>query len=694
VKHLSIQSKLILALLLVSLFSVLIVTVIGYVRARDAFSAMTQNQLLGQRVAKTNVLESLLSNMRNQARSLADSRTGVAAMQEFADAFRTLEDVHIDPALDDKLRAFYAESFLPALAATSGGEPMLDSYLPRAAAARYLQYHYIANSPEPYEQGHKLDAAPDGSRWSLLHRQYHPFFDRVAKTFGFSDIMLVDAQSLHIVYTYQKTVELGTNLNNGRYADTNLGEALRALKERPAADGFRLADFQFYVPNLGRPAAFLIASITDNHRVIGFVVFQFPVDEVNRVMTGDGSWEKEGLGKTGEVYLVGMDRLLRSPSRFYAQDPIGFLVELREQGVTESVIRQIERQQTTILALEADTESVDAALMGKEGIMPAMRDYRNVAVVSAYGPVDVDSVRWAVIAEMDVEEAYAPLETFSEDILVSASALALITSLLALWIARALTRPIVRLAEGARRVAAGDTELNVQVESRDELRDLVDAFTGMTQSLKGKTEALEQKVQENEGLLLSILPAPAAARLREGDADADQSYADVSVLFAHFSGLDGDPDGLRAALRELVAAFDDAAEQAGVEKMSSAGGAYFAVCGLSVQRPDHLSRVLDLAQNMLGIVRRFNAERSLHLSVEIGINAGPVVGGIVGRQKFIYDLWGDTVSIARGLRGTESMAILVTDEVRSRLVGVREFASAPAVQVDHKGAVPTWRLLD
>jgi sensor histidine kinase regulating citrate/malate metabolism len=101
VKHLSIQSKLILALLLVSLFSVLIVTVIGYVRARDAFSAMAQNQLVGQRVAKTNVLESLLSNMRNQALSLADSRMGVAAMQELADAFRTLADVHIEPALDD-----------------------------------------------------------------------------------------------------------------------------------------------------------------------------------------------------------------------------------------------------------------------------------------------------------------------------------------------------------------------------------------------------------------------------------------------------------------------------------------------------------------------------------------------------------------------------------------------------------------
>ena len=691
--RLSIQSKLILAMLLVSLLSILAVTYIGYTNARKEFSRQVQNQLMGQRVEKTNVLRGFLGNVRNQVISLSDSRIVVEAMREFREAYRTLDNVHMEPVFDEKLKDFYAQQFLPKLAKNTGGSPMLEQYLPTAVATRYLQYHYIAANPAPYEQGQELVAAGDGSVYSALHRKYQPAFDKVAKMFGFSDIHLVDADSLDIVYTYQKTIELGTNLDNGPFAETNLAGMVRALKKIGDRDAYKMADFQAYVPSTGKPAAFLGSPIFDGYRMIGILVFQFPIDEVTRIMTGNFGWEKEGLGKSGEVYVVGRDFTMRSRSRFMVENPKELLATLRDNGIADSIIQQIERQGTVLLALPVKNASVETALRGKEGI-GTVNDYRDVEVISAYGPLDLDSVRWAVIAEMDTSEGLAPLRNFARYVLMASAGLSLLASLLALGIARYLTKPIAQLAEGARRVAAGETDVHVEVDSSDEFRELAGAFNSMTRTLQAKKQELERKVHENEELLLNILPASAAAQIRDGEGSTNQSFADVSVLFADIDGLDEAAEASLDLLQELVVAFDEAAERAGVEKVKTVGSSYLAVCGLSVQRPDHVDRIVEFARSMIQIVRRFNAERKLHLAVDIGINAGPVVGGIVGRNKFIYDLWGDTVNIARGLHSEQGMAILVTQEVYERLDSVRAFVPAGEAEIKGKGLIKTWRLVD
>ena len=107
-----------------------------------------------------------------------------------------------------------------------------------------------------------------------------------------------------------------------------------------------------------------------------------------------------------------------------------------------------------------------------------------------------------------------------------------------------------------------------------------------------------------------------------------------------------------ALLSDIVAWCDEAAEHHGVEKVRTIGSSYLAVSGLSVERPDHTARMVAFAREVVRIVKRFNAERGVHLVAEIGINAGPVIGGLVGRRKFIYDLWGDTVKLASGIEST------------------------------------------
>jgi class 3 adenylate cyclase len=115
---------------------------------------------------------------------------------------------------------------------------------------------------------------------------------------------------------------------------------------------------------------------------------------------------------------------------------------------------------------------------------------------------------------------------------------------------------------------------------------------------------------------------------------------------------------------------------------------------LSVERPDHTARMVDFAREVVRIVRRFNAERGVRLVAEIGINAGPVIGGLVGRRKFIYDLWGDTVRLARAIESDGKTSILVTRPVYERVRDLVDFGSATRADVRGMGSVELFSLLD
>ena len=299
---------------------------------------------------------------------------------------------------------------------------------------------------------------------------------------------------------------------------------------------------------------------------------------------------------------------------------------------------------------------------------------------------------------MDQQEAFAPIRDYEQKVLAYSVGIILLVALLASILARFFVSPIHKLAKGARRIAAGESDVVVKVKSRDEFRDLADSFNEMSRSLKAKGETIEKQIKENEELLLNILPGPVAAKMRHGEESLTESFADVTVLFAEVSGYTELSEGMSAdqsvsLLNDLIIAFDEAADRHGVEKVKTTGTSYMAVCGLSVSRPDHVNRVIEFAQDIMRIVRRFNEERNTNLTLEIGVNAGPVVGGVVGRSKFIYDLWGDTVNVARGLRAVGRVNVIeVTQAVHDRLADLYDFESSGTVHVRGKGELATWSI--
>lgn len=695
--RLSIQSKLTLMLLGVCIGSIVGISYLGYTDGRAALEKSVYNQLGGIRVSKANLVNSALENLRDEVITFAEGESTLHATIAFTDAYRQLASRRLTDPEKEKLHAFYKNDFLPKLAPNVDGIPVLETYFPVAAASQYLQYQYIAANPLPYERKSGMQEAADGTEYSKVHKRYHPRFSDLAQRFSYEDVMLVDAQTLEIVYTYQKTVEFATSLANGPYADTNLGQAVRKVRKAMDRGDYLFADFEHYRPNLGRPSAFIASPIFDGPRMVGILVVQFPIEELNRVVTGQYNWAKEGLGRTGEVFLVGHDRLVRSRERLFFEDREGFLKQIAAQGVSSRTIQRIKQQDMTVMNLEINTMAVDQALAGKQGI-GLNEDFRGVPVLASFAPIEVEGERWAIIAKIDQAEAFAPIRAHGRKVLAYSVGAILLVTLLASLLAHVFTRPIRELTEGARAVASGRGDVVVQVHTQDEFRDLAVSFNAMTWSLQAKTELIEQQVRENEELLLNILPGPVAARMKEvsNNGQLTESFADVTVLFADIDGFTElaetmRPDEAISLLHDLVVAVDDAAERFGVEKVKTVGTSYMAVCGLSIQRPDHTNRMVDFARELLRILHRFNLERGVQLGVNIGINAGPVVGGVVGRTKFIYDLWGDTVNVAHGMKPLgRTNVICVTQIVRDRLRDLHEFASLGTVEVRGKGPIATW----
>lgn len=701
--RLGIQSKLVLLLLFVSLGSIGIVGWICYRSGSQALETAIMNHLQGIRVAKTNNIKSHLEALRDQVIAFSDSQKALEAMRAFRQGYSQINDPKnakefgATEEMVLKLKEFYEKDFLPKLAPNIEATPNIEQYMPKSNSEIYLQYNYIANNKNDYLKKENLtEAVGDKSYYGQAHKMFHPFFKRATDVFGYEDMMLVDSETLEIVYSYQKTVEFSTNLESGAFADTNLGEKVRQLRKTKDRDDFKIADTERFRPSLGKPMGFALSPIFDGPKMIGILVLQFPIDAFNNIMTGNYKWEAEGMGKTGKTYMVGPDYTLRTRSRFMVENPAAFVAELKQRGVNPNVVKLIEHFQTSILLLDAKTPSAQLAMQGKEGIHESV-DYRGIPVLSAYGPVDLNSLRWAVVAEISLEEAFAPTRELFRQVVITGAGLAIGVTIIALLFSYILLRPIHSLSKAAQRVGQGETNLKVKISSRDEFRDLAIAFNQMTESLHAKNRELEEMAKSNHELLLNILPASIANLRLEGKESASQGFEDVSVLYAELGGLeDGDNSqdekSSLSYLCELVEAFDEAAEVLGVEKVKTVGESYLAVCGLSVNRPDHPSRMIQFAQALCTIVKSFNQQKGLHLTLTIGINSGPVTGGVVGRRKFLYDLWGDTVRLAKGLGAAGGNRILVTEVVHGRLREIHAFEGPELVTIPGKQSVKMWKI--
>jgi class 3 adenylate cyclase len=211
--------------------------------------------------------------------------------------------------------------------------------------------------------------------------------------------------------------------------------------------------------------------------------------------------------------------------------------------------------------------------------------------------------------------------------------------------------------------------------------------------------ALQQEQERSERLLLNVLPAPIAARLKAGEALIADAFPDVTVLFADIVDFTRrsqriGPAQVVATLNELFSAFDELAQRHGLEKIKTIGDAYMVAGGLPTPRPDHAEAIAEMALAIRDEVAQRADPSGQPLQVRIGIDTGPVEAGVIGTSKFSYDLWGDTVNTASRMEshGTAGR-IQVTDRTYRRLRDGYRFQRRGPIPVRGKGEMVTYFLV-
>ncbi len=488
------------------LIPLVLVMAIGYFVASSELEEQAFGRLEAIRDAKFHQIDDYLSLIEQQVISQSNNRMFREAMTAFKYAF---DGYHFEYTFSDEeiaekhkaIRSYYANDFANEYKIRNGQDVDIDRIFPEDSLSKELQASYIAQNPNPLGNKEKLDNTGDGSNYDEVHGRYHPSIRDFLQRFGYYDIFLVDVQTGNIVYSVFKELDFATSLKTGPYKDSGIAQAFNAALRLEDPNASVLIDFQPYGPSYDAPAAFTASPITENGKTIGILIFQMPIERINNALS-----VRSGMGETGEVYIVGKDKLMRTDSRF--------------------------EQQSTILSKQVDTAATQAALTGETSAQ-IIDDYRGVSVLSAFKPLKHGNMDWALVAEIDEDEALASVRQLTWLLLVMLIVTGTVIIIAVSMFSRRFSQPVVHASEVADSISRGNLNNKIESGSGDETGDLLRSLSRMQEDLKLRVQSEDQAAQ-NERIRVALDNATTQIMVANNDREiiymnkaADRLFTDI-----------------------------------------------------------------------------------------------------------------------------------------------------------------------
>src|ERR1035438_3902014 len=331
---------------------------------------------------------------------------------------------------------------------------------------------------------------------------YESYFQNISKRFNIEDILLVNTASSEVVFTLKKLNDYKLNLNfleNDSPLKIGYNNSLNYTSDNRVS----ITDFSKYKYSDSKPYAFVSAPIVIGGNQIGVLIFRISIEYINQIMTNDENWEVSGFGKTVETYIVGSDDKMRNNSRFFIQDPVNYLKQLKNAGVDNSILLDIKKSNSSILIQEVRTEASTEALKGVSNTK-IIKDYRSVQVLSSYMPLTIMGLNWIVLAEIDTKEAFASVTSLQENLVMISLFILLLGGIIAVFISRSVIKPVLSLTDAVKKFSVGDLTERTKVYADDELGLLAATFNKMADEIMQQTTRLKTELSEREKIEVEL----------------------------------------------------------------------------------------------------------------------------------------------------------------------------------------------
>ncbi|MFQ5602970.1 MAG: methyl-accepting chemotaxis protein [bacterium] len=371
------------------------------------------------------------------------------------------------------------------------GHPVLSAYAPLEFANQ--RWAIVA----------EIDAA---EVFSPMDERGKEFYSKYKDYYDYPDFYLIHPDG-HVFYSVTRESDYHTNMVTGKYSNTNFSRLIREILNTKK---FGFVDYELYPPKNNEPTAFIAEPILHQGEVEMIIALQLPTKSLAKIMQ-----KRDGMGRTGETYLVGSNKRMRSDSFL---DPQGRSVKASFLG--------------TVQQNGVDTEAVTAALSGNTGAK-AISDYNGHKVLSAYTPIDIGKTRWALLAEIEEDEVKEPIKALVTSTIIFCFIFAAIVSLLALFISHKITNPLIEGVAFANTVAKGNLDTHIEIDQKDEIGMLSTALQSMIsrwRKVVSEVKSVAEHVASG-----SVQLSATSEQMAEGATEQESAAQETSSMMEQMS---------------------------------------------------------------------------------------------------------------------------------------------------------------
>lgn len=519
--------------------------------ASSSLRQSTEAQLVAARDLKASEVTDCFATIRDQVVTLSDTPMVVDAVKAFKTEFqqvaqeRNLTESDI-AKMRRELGRFYDSEFGAKYDQDNDGtsanaQARLHGLTDNQIA---LQHAYIFDNANGLGDKHLLDFADTETNYDRVHAKYHPSLRKFLDRFGYYDIFLLDDKTGEIVYSVFKELDYATSLTTGPYKESNFADAFRKARTANSVDDVTLVDFKPYYPSYESPASFIASPIFDGNERVGVLIFQMPVDRIASLMARDF-----GAGETSETILVAADKQFRCNT-----------------GNQEAI--QTAADAGTLTPI---TPAIELALNGQSGFMETT-NYAGKTIVSAYAPINLLGLDWAISTEVGSAEAFAVVAEMAS-LTGSVQSAILWTSLGAMLLAAvaiggvswftagAIVRPINATVDMLRDISEGEGDLTRRLDEDQigELGELSIYFNRFAERIRQIVASISGNVTTLSSA--STQMSQSANSLANGTEHTKSQSASVSSaaeeLSINMENMSGSTQAMSSGMENVSQAIDE-----------------------------------------------------------------------------------------------------------------------------------------